>query len=235
MATIQYSTIDAALQVELGDMTGNVFDTTLRKQKLNEAVQWFSRMWPYEQAMVYPIVLNETSQAIYLSWPGAISSPPRRILEVLVAGKRVSVQPDTADDDPLSLVSDMMINNTLTWRLKWPDTVVFSQPLGTGTGLNDPSIVGLNLTVVCWFTWYDFDLAPSSAIDLAFENLLLLKAAELCHLWIQPIAARLGRDLGSALAAQNYQIRIADIISYMHPPLASQQAGARPMKIGGKG
>ncbi len=228
MATIQYADIDAKLQVELGDLTGNIWDTATRKQKLNEAIGWFSRMWPYEQEMAYPIVLNEAQQLVSLALPGAINQPPWRVLGVLVAGKRCTMQPDTADDDPNSLISDALINWALTWRLKWPDTIVFNQPLGSGTGLNDPSIVGQQLTVIAWFAWYDFDIAPSLTIDLSFEQLVLLKAAELSHLWAQPLAARLGRDTGSKDAAASYALRVQDWLAALHP----QMVAARPLKKG---
>jgi hypothetical protein len=228
MATIQYADIDTKLQVELGDLTGNIWDTATRKQKLNEAIGWFSRMWPYEQEMSYPIVLNATQQVVSLPLPDSLSQPPWRVLGVLIVGKRCTMQPDTADDDPNSLISDALINKALTWRLKWPDTIVFNQPLGSGTGLNDPSIVGQQMTIIAWFAWYDFDVSPTSLIDLSFEQLVLLKAAELCQLWAQPLAARLGRDMGSKDAAASYALRVAEIVAALHPQITQ----ARPLKKG---
>lgn len=229
MATIAYTDIDSKLQVELGDMTGNIWDTATRKQKLNEAIAWFSRMWPNEQEEVYPISLHQTSQQVKMALPDSQFQPPWRVLGVLVAGKRCTMQPDTADDDPNSLISDALINSALTWRLKWPDYIVFSQGLGEGTGINDPSIVGQNMTIIAWFAWYDFDTASTILIDLSFEQLILLKAAELCQLWAQPLAARLGRDMGSKDAAANYALRLAEIMAALRPAVTQ----ARPLKKGG--
>jgi hypothetical protein len=233
MSTVIYSDIDAKLQVELGDLTGNIWDTATRKQKLNQAVQWFGRMWPYEQELAFTITLGMVQEQVLLALPDSLFQPPWAILGVLIAGKRVTRQPDTNDDDPNNFVSDALINTTLTWRLKWPDYIVFSAPLGTGTGLNDPSIVGANnLKVTAWFTWYDFDVAPTSLIDISFEEVLLLKAAELCQVWAAPLASRLGRDLGSAAAAAAYATRVQEIVTALHPPMASQLSSGRPLKRG---
>lgn len=227
MSGIEYSILDGKLQIELGDLNGNIWDATTRKLKLNEAIGWFSRVFPYEQERNHTVVLGETSYQVSLSQPDESLQPPWRILGVLLAGKRVTMQPDPDDDDPNSMISDALINSTLTWRLQSPDTVVFSQGLGTGSGINGPAVVGKQLTVIAWFAWYDFDLQDGLEIDTTYSQLLLLKAAELCHLWAAPLAARLGRDTGSEKAAASYATRVAEIVAALKPPLPAQ---SRPLR-----
>ncbi len=226
MAGINYTDLDNRLQIELGDLTGNIWDANTRRLKMNEAIGWFSRILPNEQERTYTVTLNQTSQQVNITLPDESIQPPWRILGVLLAGKRVTQQPDTAEDDPNSLISDVIINSTLTWRLKAPDTVIFNQGLGSGSGINGPGVVGDTLTIVAWFAWYDFDEGDTLTIDAAFSQLLLLKSAELCHLWAGPLAARLGRDMGSDKAAASYVARVADIVAALKPPPAT----ARPLK-----
>lgn len=227
MSAIEYAVLDGKLQIELGDLSGNIWDAATRKLKLNEAIGWFSRIFPYEVERQSTVVLGERSYQAALPQPDETLQPPWRILGVLLAGQRVTMQPDPDDSDPNSMISDALINRTLTWRLRSPDTVVFSQGLGTGSGINGPAIVGQTLTVIAWFAWYDFDMQDTLALDTAYSQLLLLKAAELCHLWAAPLAARLGRDTGSEKAAATYATRIAEVVAALKP---SPPAQSRPLR-----
>jgi hypothetical protein len=224
MAGINYTDLDNRLTIELGDLSGNIWDTDTRRLKMNEAIGWFSRIFPDEQERSYTVTLNQTSQQVSITLPDETSQPPWRVSGVLLVDKRVAQQPDTADDDLNSLISDTIINSTLTWRLKAPDTVVFSQGLGSGSGINGAQVVGASLTVIAWFAWYDFDQSDTLTIDAAFGQLLLLKSAELCHVWAQPLAARLGRDMGSDKAAASYAARVAEIVAALNPALAKSRA-----------
>lgn len=207
--TLELTGTSALLANELGDRDGYIWDAELRRQKLNEAIDWLSQYLPTLRDAPYSTVAGQRDIEIYGS---------RAILVVELNGRRLNRDDAPADDHALGTAS----SGSLSYRVLGA-MIVFSRPIAAseaGTG---------NLTVYAAYNLLHFPLTLPSTTDAPDDYVLwlVLKAAELCLLWANAVLARRGRDIGSLRSADEYRQRIDGLVAARFVP---QGAGARPLK-----
>ncbi len=203
--TIELTTTSALLANELGDRDGYIWDDSLRKQKLDEAIDWLSQYLPSLRDDSYSTVLGQRAVAV----PGC-----RSVISVELAGRRLN-RDEAADPNTASSAA-------LSYRM-FGQVLLFSHPLLAAEA------GAANLTVYAAYDLQHFSdgFPASSDAPEQYALWLVLKAAELCLLWANTVLARRGRDIGSLKAAGEYRTRLDALVAARFGP---QGVAARPLK-----